>query len=58
MPVGMWMPVGYPGEAPLLFVEPTPDMIVSPGHPFVDASGRVRSSYAAHWDASRWAALR
>ena len=57
MPVAVWLPGGYPREAPLLFVEPTPDMMISPGHAFVDAGGRVRSSYAVNWDPARWPPL-
>ena len=54
IPVAVWLPERYPSQAPQLFVEPTPDMMISTNHAFVDASGGVRSSYIASWDASRW----
>jgi ESCRT-I complex subunit TSG101 len=53
IPVAVWLPERYPSQAPQLFVEPTPDMMISTNHAFVDASGGVRSSYIASWDASR-----
>jgi UEV domain len=54
IPVAIWLPEKYPAQPPQLFVEPTPDMMISPGHAFVNASGGVRSSYIASWDAARW----
>ena len=53
IPVGMWLPEGYPRTPPALFVQPTPDMMISRQHAFVDASGAVRSSYIVSWDPSR-----
>lgn len=55
IPVAVWLPEQYPTQPPQLFVEPTADMMISPGHSFVDASGGVRSSYIVSWDASRCA---
>ena len=40
----------------MLYVRPTPDMIIKPRHSFVDASGFVRSSYVVNWN-TRCAAL-
>lgn len=51
--MAIWVPEGYPRQAPLLFVEPTADMIISLQHAFVNASGNVRSSYIVSWDDSR-----
>jgi len=50
IPVELWLPDRYPLEAPMLYVRPTPDMIIKPRHSFVDASGFVRSSYVVNWN--------
>lgn len=50
IPLAIWLVAGYPRETPLVFVEPTPDMMINPRHPFVDASGRVVSAYIRQWD--------
>ena len=50
IPVELWLPDRYPLEAPMLYVRPTPDMIIKPRHSFVDGSGFVRSSYVVNWN--------
>jgi hypothetical protein len=49
IPVVIWLPERYPVQAPLVYVTPTPNMIIRPGHPYVDASGLVRTPYLANW---------
>ncbi|KAL0026775.1 hypothetical protein WJX77_000858 [Trebouxia sp. C0004] len=39
IPVSLWLPERYPNLAPIMYVVPTPDMIIKPRHAFVDASG-------------------
>ena len=49
IPVCFWLPEGYPRQGPLCFVTPTPDMVVKPGHPCVDANGAVAAPYLQRW---------
>lgn len=49
IPVALWLPERYPEEAPILYVVPTPDMIIKPRHSFVDSSGVVRNASVVHW---------
>ena len=49
IPVALWLPERYPEEAPMLYVVPTPDMIIKPRHSFVDSSGVVRTASVVHW---------
>jgi ESCRT-I complex subunit TSG101 len=53
IPVSIWFPEGYPYEAPLIYVNPTQNMIVTPQHPHVDESGRVRVQYLDQWSDPR-----
>lgn len=39
IPVAVWLPERYPLAPPLVYVVPTPDMVIKPRHSFVDASG-------------------
>ncbi len=39
IPVAIWLPEQYPLAAPLVYVVPTPDMVIKPRHSFVDPSG-------------------
>lgn len=39
IPVAIWLPERYPLAPPLVYVVPTPDMVIKPRHTFVDASG-------------------
>lgn len=49
IPVSLWLPERYPHVAPIMYVVPTPDMIIKPRHAFVDASGVVSSAYLRNW---------
>ena len=49
IPVSIWLPEGYPRHPPIMYVLPTPDMIIKPHHSFVDASGVVSSPYVRNW---------
>lgn len=49
IPVSLWLPERYPNVAPIMYVVPTPDMIIKPRHAFVDASGVVNSPYLRNW---------
>ncbi|KAG9234322.1 ESCRT-I component [Amylocarpus encephaloides] len=54
-PVALWIPYGYPQEAPLVYVTPTEGMMVRPGQ-HVDPQGKVYHPYlvgwAEYWDKS------
>jgi hypothetical protein len=41
--------LGFPKQAPICYVHPTPNMIIKPGHRLVDGSGLVRAPYNDHW---------
>ena len=47
-PIALWIPYGYPQEAPLVYVTPTDQMTVRPGQ-HVSGDGRVYHHYLAHW---------
>ncbi|BDA41500.1 Tumor susceptibility gene 101 protein [Coccomyxa sp. Obi] len=49
IPVSIWLPEAYPRQPPIMYVVPTPDMIVKPQHSFVDPSGMVFSPYIRNW---------
>ena len=49
IPVSVWLPEGYPRYPPIMYVLPTPDMVIKPQHSFVDASGVVSSPYVRNW---------
>lgn len=49
IPVSLWLPDRYPNVPPIMYVVPTPDMIIKPRHAFVDASGVVSSAYLRNW---------
>lgn len=49
IPVALWLPERYPMQPPLMYVVPTPDMVIKPRHTFVDPSGLVASPYLANW---------
>lgn len=49
IPVSLWLPESYPQVPPIMYVVPTPDMIIKPRHPFVDASGLVSTPYIRNW---------
>jgi ubiquitin-protein ligase len=45
IPVAVWLGEEYPRMPPIVYVEPTPDMIIKPRHTFVNASGSVDIPY-------------
>ncbi|EEQ90870.1 ESCRT-I component [Blastomyces dermatitidis ER-3] len=47
-PITIWVPKAYPREPPMVYVTPTPDMLVRPGQ-HVSGEGRVYHHYLAHW---------
>ena len=49
IPVQIWLPEGYARQPPIMYVVPTPTMIIKPNHSFVDASGVVLSPYVRNW---------
>ncbi|KAG6533860.1 protein ELC-like [Zingiber officinale] len=52
LPASVWLLEQYPRRPPSVFLTPTSDMLVKPGHPLVDPSGLVRAAavpYLASW---------
>ncbi|CAN6460628.1 unnamed protein product [Victoria cruziana] len=49
IPVVFWLLESYPRQPPCVFVNPTRDMIIRRGHPFVNPSGVVSVPYLHHW---------
>lgn len=49
IPVALWLPERYPLVPPMMYVVPTPDMVIKPRHPFVDPNGLVGSPYLHNW---------
>ena len=49
IPVALWVGEGYPAAAPMVYVTPTPSMLIKPGHALVDPSGVVATPYLAAW---------
>ncbi|KAF2759065.1 UEV-domain-containing protein [Pseudovirgaria hyperparasitica] len=47
-PVTIWVPYAYPREAPMVYVTPSQDMVVTPGQ-HVSGDGRVYHPYLAQW---------
>ncbi|CAG8982850.1 hypothetical protein HYALB_00006660 [Hymenoscyphus albidus] len=47
-PIALWVPHGYPYEAPLVYVTPTEGMVVRPGQ-HVDPQGKIYHPYLAGW---------
>ncbi|CAL3972606.1 hypothetical protein PZA11_004321 [Diplocarpon coronariae] len=47
-PIALWIPHGYPLEAPLVYVTPTESMMVRPGQ-HVDPQGKVYHPYLVGW---------
>jgi hypothetical protein len=41
IPVIVWLPERYPNNAPLVYVTPTPNMVIKHNHSCVDPSGQV-----------------
>ncbi|XP_047943807.1 protein ELC-like [Salvia hispanica] len=49
IPVLIWLMESYPRHAPLVFVNPTRDMIIKRPHPFVSPNGVVSIPYLHSW---------
>lgn len=49
IPVIIWLMESYPRHPPLVFVNPTQDMIIKRPHPFVNPSGVVSIPYLQNW---------
>ncbi|KAH8687206.1 UEV domain-containing protein [Tricladium varicosporioides] len=47
-PIALWIPHGYPQEAPLAYVTPTEGMMVRPGQ-HVDPQGKIYHPYLVGW---------
>jgi hypothetical protein len=47
IPVIIWLPERYPMHAPLVYVTPTPNMVIKQNHSCVDPSGQVRGAAGA-----------
>ncbi|KAF4633656.1 hypothetical protein G7Y89_g4460 [Cudoniella acicularis] len=47
-PIALWVPHGYPQEAPLVYVTPTEGMLVRPGQ-HVDPQGKIYHPYLVGW---------
>lgn len=47
IPVIIWLPERYPMHAPLVYVTPTPNMVIKHNHSCVDASGQVGAAAVA-----------
>ncbi|KAI5081294.1 hypothetical protein GOP47_0004477 [Adiantum capillus-veneris] len=49
IPIVIWLAEQYPFCAPLVFVIPSPFMIIKTAHPLVDGSGLVSSTHLRSW---------
>ncbi|CAI9279284.1 unnamed protein product [Lactuca saligna] len=49
IPVVIWLMETYPRHPPLVFVNPTRDMVIKRQHPFVNPSGLVSIPYLQNW---------
>jgi hypothetical protein len=47
-PVAIWVPYAYPREPPIVYIDPSEDMVVRPGQ-HVSGDGRVYHPYLAQW---------
>ncbi|KAL1902095.1 Suppressor protein stp22 of temperature-sensitive alpha-factor receptor and arginine permease [Ceratocystis pirilliformis] len=47
-PISIWVPHAYPREPPIVYVTPTPKMVVRPGQ-HVDPQGQVYHPYISGW---------
>ena len=48
IPVALWITRDYPVHPPIVYVVPSPDLLVKPG-PTVDPSGRCNLEYIQNW---------
>lgn len=49
IPVIIWLLESYPRQSPLVFVNPTRNMVIKDSHPFVNSSGIVSIPYLKNW---------
>lgn len=49
IPIIIWLMESYPRYPPLVFVNPTRDMVIKRHHSFVNPSGVVSTSYLRNW---------
>lgn len=49
IPIEIYVPEVYPNLAPRIYVRPTSDMVVKPGHKHVDREGLVYLPYLSSW---------
>ncbi|XP_060178279.1 protein ELC-like [Lycium barbarum] len=49
IPVIIWLMESYPRHPPLVFVNPTRDIVIKHAHPFVNPSGVVGIPYLQNW---------
>ncbi|XAR68467.1 hypothetical protein NMG60_11003587 [Bertholletia excelsa] len=49
IPIVIWLMESYPRHPPLVYVNPTRDMIIKRPHPFVNPSGLVSTPYLQNW---------
>ncbi|XP_078160921.1 protein ELC-like [Carex rostrata] len=49
IPCVIWLPEPYPRSPPLVYLNPTRDMVIKPNHPHVDRSGLVHVPYLRSW---------
>lgn len=52
IPVEIFLTESFPDSAPHVFVRPTSNMIVKPGHSFVNPDGDVQLQYLREWNSS------
>mmetsp|Transcript_5390 Transcript_5390/g.16321 ORF Transcript_5390/g.16321 Transcript_5390/m.16321 type:complete len:285 (+) Transcript_5390:374-1228(+) len=53
IPVVIWLEEHYPRCAPLVYVRPTPNMVIKHGHTYVDNSGQVAIPLLQNWTYSQ-----
>mmetsp|Transcript_8411 Transcript_8411/g.22141 ORF Transcript_8411/g.22141 Transcript_8411/m.22141 type:complete len:379 (-) Transcript_8411:1502-2638(-) len=53
IPVQLFVTERFPNMAPLVYVTPTPAMVVRHDHPYVDKNGLVRHPYLMQWNPAR-----
>eukprot|EP00798_Chlamydomonas_sp_ICE-L_P014828 gene14828-20881_t len=51
LPINIWLLDRYPYSAPLVYVVPTPNMVIKGGHHYVDSNGQVSTLCLKNWSA-------
>jgi ESCRT-I complex subunit TSG101 len=52
IPIALWITENYPLQPPIVYVTPTPQMIITPRHRHVDSSGFCYLPYLSNWNQS------